>query len=318
MTIQTVAKQLTQTTKYKLNNGNYIPVAGFGVYLLSPEETSDLVYEALTQGYRHIDSAMVYHNEKEAAQAIAKFVADNEHVSREDIWFTTKVWDTDQGYEQTKKAVARIAQDVKEYIGYVDLVLIHSPNTSKEKRVDTWKALQEFYLQPGNEVLQIRTIGVSNFGSKHIDELLNSEGFVVTPAINQLELHPWLPQLKLREYLTSHNILIEAYSPLTQGQMLQDPELLELEHKYKVSKIEILLKWSYLQGFIPLVKTANKSRVKENFNILPPSQGTSDTLHDGSNLGKIDLDINILEHLDKPDSHQIFCYGGIDPTEYKE
>ncbi|KAM9888031.1 hypothetical protein OXX69_013173, partial [Metschnikowia pulcherrima] len=109
----TVAKQLTRTTKYRLNNGHHIPVAGFGVYLLPPAETFDLVYEALSQGYRHIDSAVIYGNQKEAAQAIAQFVKDHENVSREDIWFTTKIWNVDHGYDETKKAVEKIASEVK-------------------------------------------------------------------------------------------------------------------------------------------------------------------------------------------------------------
>lgn len=318
MTIQTVAKQLTRTTKYKLNNGQYIPVAGFGVYLLPPAETFNLVYEALLQGYRHIDSAVIYGNQKETAQAIAQFIKDHDDVSREDIWFTTKIWNADHGYDETKKAVAQIAADVKLHIDYVDLVLVHSPLTNKEKRVGTWKALSEFTHNPNNGVLPIRTIGVSNYGVEHIEEILAIDGPVVVPAINQLELHPWLPRVALREYLTQKGIAIEAYSPLTQGQRLDDPELLELEHKYKIPKAEILLKWSYLQGFIVLAKTAKTERIKQNFEVLPEGHGTSDTLHEGSNLGKIDLDPNILGALDKPDSHEVLTWHNKDPTEYKD
>ncbi|KAM9904200.1 hypothetical protein OXX79_002900 [Metschnikowia pulcherrima] len=318
MTIQTVAKQLTRTTKYRLNNGHHIPVAGFGVYLLPPAETFDLVYEALSQGYRHIDSAVIYGNQKEAAQAIAQFVKDHENVSREDIWFTTKIWNVDHGYDETKKAVEKIASQVKKYIEYVDLILVHSPLTNKEKRLGTWKALSEFNHNPNNGVLQVRSIGVSNYGKKHIEEILAIDGPVVVPAINQLELHPWLPRTELREYLTKKGIVIEAYSPLTQGRHLNDPELLELEHKYKIPKAEILLKWSYLQGFVVLAKTSKKERIKLNFEVLPEGQGTNDPLQEGSNLGKIDLDPNILDALDKPESHSVFTWGGADPTEYED
>lgn len=317
MTIQTFAKQLTRATKYKLNNGNYIPAAGFGVYLLEPEEAYKLVYDALSVGYRHIDTAIVYHNQGECARAVAQFLKDNEDVKRSDIWFTTKIFNDQQGYEGGKAALQKIADEVKEYIDYVDMVLIHTPLTSEEKRIGTWKALQEFYHNPNNGVLQVRTIGVSNFGIEHMEELLSADGVTVTPAVDQLELHPWSPKLKLREYLTKKGILAEAYSPLSQGRKLNDPELLELEHTYKIPKVEILLKWSYLQGFIVLAKTSSKERIKQNFEVLPESHGTSDALHEGSNLGKIDLDPNILEKLDK-DTNEIFCFGGNDPTAYTD
>lgn len=314
----TTSRQLTRTTKYRLNNGQHIPVAAYGVYAIPPAETHDLVYEALVQGYRHIDSAVVYGNEKESAQAIAKFIKDsNGKVQRGDIWFTTKIWNADHGYEETKAAVEAIAGRVKEYLGYVDMVLIHSPKTNKEKRIGTWKALQEFQHDPTNKVLQINTIGVSNYGKRHIEELLNWDGLVVQPAVDQLELHPWLPQIELREYLASHNILVEAYSPLTQGYKLLDPELLELEHRYRVPKAEILLKWSFLQGFIVLTKTAKKERIPENLAVLPEAKPPVDALDDTSHSGKIDLDINILEALNKPDSHEVLTWGNEDPTQYE-
>lgn len=314
----TTSIQLTSSSRYKLNNGLHIPVSGFGVYEIPIDQTHDLVYEALVQGYRHIDSAVGYKNEKQCAQAIADFLKDHPDVPRSDIWFTTKITNDQHGYEEAKKAVAGIAADVKEYIDYVDLVLVHLPKSNKQLRLDTWKALQEFVLDPANPVLQIRTIGVSNFGIKHLEELFKWDGLLVEPAVDQLELHPWLPHLKLREYLVSHHILAEAYSPLTQGAKLNDPELLELEKKYKIPKVEILLKWSYLQGFIVLAKTAKKERIKENFNILPRAQTSSDPLDDTTHSGKVDLDLNILSALDKPDSHDVITWGHQDPTMYED
>lgn len=314
----TTSVQLDNTTRYKLNNGQHIPVAGFGTYDVPANETFDLVYEALVQGYRHIDSAVIYGNEKEAAQAIAQFLKDHSHVVRSDIWFTTKIWNAEQGYEETKKAVRGIASRVKQYIEYVDLVLLHSPKTSKEKRLGTWKALQEFVTDPHNDVIQIRSIGVSNFGIKHVEEILDWDGLLVKPAVDQLELHPWLPQLKLRQFLVTHDILCEAYSPLTQGAKLNDPELLELERKYKVPKIEILLKWAYIQGFIVLAKTAKKDRIKQNFSILPAVAQLDDPLGGTESFGKVDLDVNLLEALDKPDSHEVITWGHEDPTLFED
>lgn len=314
----TTSIQLTSASKYKLNNGLYIPVAAFGIYAVPADKTHELVYEALTQGYRHIDGAVGYGNEAEAAEAIADFLRDNKFVDRSDIWFTTKITNEQQGYEETKKALAGVADRVKKHIEYVDMVLIHSPKTSKEKRLGSWKALQEFVTNPSNGVLDIRTIGVSNFGVKHLKELLAWDGLLIRPAVDQLELHPWLPQLELREYLVSEDILVEAYSPLTQGAKLSDPELLQLEHTYRIPKAEILLKWSYLQGFIVLAKTANKDRIKENFNVLPTPQVSKDPLDEATNLGKVDLDINILHALDKPDAHEVVTWGGQDPTLYED
>lgn len=313
----TTAIQLTKSSTYKLNNGLHIPVAGFGVYLIPADEAADMVYQALVDGYRHIDSAVGYGNQGQAAAGIAKFVKDHPHVTREQIWFTTKITTAQHGYEETKKAIQEIANDVKQHIGYVDLVLIHAPNSNKEKRLATWKALQEFQINPNNKVLPVKSIGVSNFGVTHLQEILSWDGLLVKPVVDQIELHPWKPQLELRKFLIEHDIIAEAYSPLTQGVHLDDPELLELEKKYKMSKIEILLKWSYLQGFVVLAKTSKKDRIKQNLDILPDDR-KSDALEEETHLGKVDLDPGILEVLDKPDSHVSFTWNGDDLTTYKD
>lgn len=314
----TTSIQLTKTSTYKLNNGTHIPVIAFGIYEVPKAETKELVYQALVDGYRHIDGAVGYRNEEEAAQGIQQFINDSKGaVTRKDIWFTTKITNEMHGYEKTKKEVEGIALRVKQYIDYVDLVLIHSPKSSKELRLGTWKALQEFVLNPSNPVLNIHSIGVSNFGIKHIEELLAWDGLLVKPVVDQLELHPWSPQLKLREYLVEHDILAEAYSPLTQGVKLNDPELLQLEHTYRVPKGEILLKWSFLQGFIVLVKSVHKDRIKQNIDVLPDGSH-HDTLDDDTHFGKVDLDINILDKLNKPDSHEVVTWGGNDPTLYED
>ncbi|KAI5952352.1 hypothetical protein KGF54_003218 [Candida jiufengensis] len=316
----TTSIQLTKQSTYKLNNGQHIPVAGFGTYLIDASKTSDLVYQALKDGYRHIDTAMVYGNEKEAAEGIAKFLKDYPDVKREDIWFTTKIFNEYQGYEKTKEAVEIISKDVKQYIDYVDLILIHSPKTSKDKRLGTYKALQEFVIDPNNKVLNVKSIGVSNYGIDHLEELFAWDGFLIKPVVDQLELHPFLPRLKLREYLIKHDILAEAYSPITQGKRLKDPELLELSEKYNLSPVEILLKWAYLQGFIVLVKTENPKRIKENLNILPDGikNGDDDELEEKIHLGKVDLEPEIIEALDKPESAEVLTWGGKDPTLFKD
>lgn len=316
----TTSIQLTQTSRYRLNNGHQIPVTGFGVYDVLPADTKELVYQALVDGYRHIDSAVGYNNQEEAAEGIAQFLKDHpDAATRQDIWFTTKIRNDQHGYETTKQAVKEISEKVKQHIDYVDLVLIHSPKSNKEKRLGTWKALQEYVIDPSNDVLNIHSIGVSNYGIKHLEELLSWDGLLIKPVLDQLELHPWSPQLKLREFLVKNDILVEAYSPLTQGVKLNDPELLQLEHTYKISKAEILLKWSFLQGFIVLVKTAKKERIKQNLSVLPAdATSKGDTLDNDSHFGKVDLDINILNALDKPDSHEVCTWGNVDPTLYED
>ncbi|CAI5758069.1 unnamed protein product [Candida verbasci] len=311
--------QITKQSSYKLNNGQQIPVAGFGTYEIPVEKTATLVYDALKFGHRHIDTAIAYHNEKECAQGIAKFLKENEgKISREDIWFTTKINEASQGYENTKKAIEKISNEVKPYIDYVDLILIHSPKTSKTKRIETYKALQEFVLDPNNSLLNIKSIGVSNYGIDHLEELFNWDGLLVNPVVNQVETHPWLPRIKLREYCVKHDILIEAYSPITRGIKFDDPELKELSKKYNISPPEILLKWSYLQGYIVLVKSENPDRIKANLNILPDGKKNDDELEENILLGKIDLDSEILERLNKPDSHEVLTWGGNDPCLYKD
>lgn len=308
----TTSIQLTKLSSYKLNNGHHIPVAGFGVYQLPAGETVDLVYKALAAGYRHIDTAVAYQNEGEAAQGVSKFLKENKLVKRLDIWFTTKILSSD--YDVTKATVQKIADEVKEYVDYVDLILIHDPKTNKEKRLGMWKALQEYVVNPKNPTLEVKSIGVSNYGIRHLEELLSWDGLVVKPVVNQLELHPWLPHIKLREYCVSKNILLEAYSPTTRGDKLDDPELVALSKKYDLKPIQILLKWSYLQGFIVLVKTQTPSRIKENLDILP--DGKSDELSEVAHLGKVDLDPEIIEYLNKPESHHVICWNHEDPTEY--
>lgn len=311
----TASIQLTQNSTYKLNNGLQIPVAAFGVYQLPAGETAPLVVKALEDGYRHIDTAEYYGNQAEVAQGIAQFLKSHPDVTRQDIWFTTKITNEDHGYDKTIAALKKISNDVTAHIEYVDLVLIHSPKTTKELRLETWRALQDVVSDPNSDVLKIKAIGVSNFGIKHLEELFAWDGLVVQPQVDQIEVHPWLPQVELRKYLVEKDIVAEAYSPLTQGKLLNCEQLLELEKKYKVSKIEMLLKWSYLQGLVVICKTSNPDRIKQNLNYLP-ARKIDDELAENAFLGKVDLNPDLLAELDMPESHEVCCWGGVDPTLY--
>ncbi|KAI5954171.1 hypothetical protein KGF57_003928 [Candida theae] len=309
---------LNKASTVKLNNGQAIPIAGFGTYLIPAEKAATLVYDALAAGYRHIDTAIAYKNQHQVAQGVANFLTDHPHIKRQDIWFTTKIANQNQGYENTHEAVKQISKDVKDLIEYVDLVLIHSPKTSTEKRLETYKALQEYVVDPNNTTLGIKSIGISNYGVSHLEELFKWDGLRVNPVINQLELHPWLPRIELRKYLDQHDIIAEAYSPLTQGYKLDDPELVALSEKYKLSPAEILLKWSYLQGFVVLVKTENPKRIKENLNFLPDPDDRTGADKEGNKTGPLHLDSEILKALDKPDSKVVLTWGGVDPTLYTD
>jgi diketogulonate reductase-like aldo/keto reductase len=252
---------------------------------------SELTYQALKVGYRHIDSAKVYGNEAEAAEGIARFLKEFPDVQRSEVFFTTKIWNEDHGYEETKKAIQASLERVKA-IEYIDLFLIHSSLSNKEKRLGTWKALQE-----GVESGKVKSIGVSNYGTRHLDELFAWDGLKIKPVVNQLELHPWLPRKDLQEYGKKHGFYLEAYSPLTQGKKLDDPLLTEIANKHGYSTADVLLRWSYAQGFIPLAKTVHNDRIKQNFTVLD----------------RVELDEEDYKKLDFPDSYEVLTW---DPTTY--
>lgn len=294
--------EINQQTRYTLNNGKKIPVAGYGVYDIPKEETADLVFQALQAGYRHIDTAVVYGNQSEAAQGVKRFLEET-GLPRGDVFFTTKIANGQQGYDETKQSLEEISVEVGPHVGYIDLLLLHSPLPGSQKRLGSWKALEEATSNPAQAPIEIKSIGVSNFGIEHLEELLAVA--TIKPVVDQIELHPWLPRKLLREYLSKHDILAEAYSPLTQGQKINDPELLQLEKKSGVSKGELLLKWSFLQGFIVLAKTSKPERIKQNIGIL------------GKSSGSISLSDDEWNAFDKPDSHEVLTWNKNDPTVYK-
>ncbi|SJM88867.1 related to 2,5-diketo-D-gluconic acid reductase [Zygosaccharomyces bailii] len=292
---------INQSTRYTLNNQRKIPVIGYGVYDVAKEQTAELVYQALSVGYRLIDTAVVYGNQLEVAMGIARFLKEAD-VPRNEIFFTTKLWNSQQGYNETKNALKEMRADLIPYIGYIDLILLHSPLTSSEKRLGTWKALEEAVENPAEAAIEIHSIGVSNFGIEHLEELLQVAK--IKPVVDQLELHPWLPRIRLREYLKRHAILAEAYSPLTQGFKLEDPELLLLEKDGGCSKTDLLLKWSLLQEFVVVVKSNKLERMAQNLAVLPKKKGV------------VSLTDHQWDVFHKPDSHEVVTWGNSDPTVY--
>lgn len=247
----------------KLNSGNTIPQIGLGFYLTPEKQAETLAYEGLKTGYRLLDSAELYKNEKEVADGIAQWMAEDPiHHKRENVFYTTKIWDKFHGYEETKKAIADSLEKAKS-IGYIDMILIHSPKSNYEKRHGTWKALQEA-VAAGT----VKNIGVSNYGIKHLKELLSYPDLTVKPAVNQLEIHPWLTRKELVKYCKSEGIAVEAYSPLTHGKKLDDPDLKKIADKYEKTPAQVLIRWSLDEGLIPLPKTVHTSRLEPNLDVF--------------------------------------------------
>lgn len=278
---------------HKLNNGTSIPIIGLGVYLMEQDVTASVVITALNMGYRLIDTAQCYYNEKETCEGIKSFLDSQKgKVSRSEVLYTTKIWDTDHGYEECKASIAKslaIAQEAG--LEYIDILLMHSP--FEGKRRETWKAMEEA-VAAGH----VKTIGVSNFGIRHLEELMSAEDLHIVPAINQMELSPWLQRTEIVDFCRQKGIVLEAYAPLTQGNKLGDEQLLKVADKYGRSPAEILIKWSLQKGFLPIPKSLKKERLQANFNTAtnPGELETSFELsqEDLNSLG----DPNAYEHFD--------------------
>lgn len=238
---------------YTLSNGVKIPVMGLGVYKNVDEtELETAVSSALEYGYRHIDTAKVYKNEKGVGRAIK-----NSGVLREEIFVTTKVWNTDQGYENTLKAFDKSLEELD--MDYIDLYLIHWPMPGTY--VETWKALETLYKEG-----KVRAIGVSNFNPHHLQDLFDE--CEIKPMLNQVEYHPHLAQKELRTFCKEHDIFLEAWSPLKRGRMFDEPVLVELSEKYKKTPAQIILRWDVETGVSTIPKSVSADRVKENGNIF--------------------------------------------------
>ncbi|KAA8916289.1 hypothetical protein TRICI_001571 [Trichomonascus ciferrii] len=277
-------------TSYKLASGRSIPSMGLGTYLISPPDK--VTYEALKAGFRLIDSAVMYHNEKGVGDGIAKWLQeDPENNRREDVVYATKLLDSQQGYETAKRSIDESLQKVKA-IGHIDLFLIHSPQTNRKLRLGTWQALQEA-VDEG----KVKEIGVSNYGIHHLKELLEWEGLKYRPVVNQCELSPWLQRNDIAEFCRKEGILMEGYSPLTQGHKLNDRTLKALAKKYNRDVGQILIRWSLQKGYIPIPKTKTVSRLKSNLEVYD-----------------FELEKEDFESLGDPNAYEVFDW---DPTTYR-
>jgi diketogulonate reductase-like aldo/keto reductase len=235
-----------------LNNGIQMPLFGLGVYAMYNKEAEQAVLDALEMGYRLIDTAAMYDNEKEIGNAIRQ-----SGIKRSEIFVTTKVPNPQQGYDSTLKAFDASMQKLN--IEYVDLYLVHWP--IKRKRKDTWKALEKLY-----ENKQVRAIGVANYLIPFLKELETYSN--VVPALNQVEFSPYLFLKDLLHYCNERKIQLQSYSPLTRGKKFNDKRLIQLAEKYNKTPAQIILRWNIEHTVSTIPKSANVKRLKENFDIF--------------------------------------------------
>ncbi|KZE68854.1 glyoxal reductase [Fictibacillus phosphorivorans] len=236
-----------------LHNGVQMPWVGLGVYKAEDgDEVIQSIKWAIDEGYRSIDTASLYENEAGVGQAIAE-----SHVPREELFITTKVWNTDQGYGKTLEAfdasLKRLGLD------YVDLYLVHWPVPGKYK--ETWKALEKIYHEG-----RAKAIGVSNFKQHHLEDLMADAE--IKPMVNQVEYHPRLSQEDLLLYCKKQGIQLEAWRPLLKGEIFEEPTLVELADKYDKSVAQIILRWDLQNGVVTIPKSVTEHRIQENIDIF--------------------------------------------------
>ena len=237
-----------------LNNGVRMAQLGFGVFQIPENRTEEAVAHAFSAGYRSVDTAAAYRNERAVGAAVA-----NSTLSREEIFITTKLWNGDQGYDNALRAfdasMERLALD------YLDLYLIHWPVPAKNLYSETWQAFSSLYAAG-----RTRAIGVSNFEIEHLQRLFDEHG--VVPAVNQVELHPYLSQTELRHFHKEHGVATEAWSPIAQGAVLSDPTITSIAGRLGRTPAQIVLRWHIQIGTIAIPKSVRPSRIVENIDIF--------------------------------------------------
>ncbi|MCJ1257731.1 hypothetical protein MMC24_005557 [Lignoscripta atroalba] len=258
--------KLDINSKYKMLSGYDIPVLGYGVYQTPAEVAEDVVLHAFKTGYRHVDSARVYRNEGPCSEAMKK-----SGIPRSEIFFTSKVPPRSMGYEETKASIESSFKQTG--LDYIDLYLIHAPYGGRTARCGTWRALVE-----AQRSGKIRSIGVSNYGVHHLDELeayireleapenggSGEKGSGGQISVGQWELHPWLQRKDIVEWCEKRGVVCEAYCPLVRGTKFEEEGLKKVAGKYGKTGAQVLIRWSLQKGFVPLPKSVTHSRIEEN------------------------------------------------------
>lgn len=246
-----------------LNNGLKMPQLGFGVWQVEDEQATAAVAKAIEVGYTSIDTAMIYKNEQGVGKAIAQ-----SPVPREELFITTKVWNSDQGYENTLRAFDESLERLG--LEYIDLYLIHWPTPQYDQYVDTYKAMEKLYREG-----RTKAIGVCNFDIEHLERLFNE--CEVKPVLNQIECHPYLAQNELKEFCAKHDIFVEAWSPLEQGgNVLKEEAVVTIAEAHGKTPAQVVLRWHLQNNSIVIPKSVTPSRIEENFNVFDFELSESD------------------------------------------
>ena len=267
---------MTPVPNVTLNDGNTIPQIGFGVFQVPEEETYNAVTAALQAGYRSIDTAKAYGNE----EGVGKAIADS-GIAREELFVTTKLWNEDHGHDEALKAFD--ASLSKLGLDYLDLYLIHWPVPAQDRYVDTYKAFEQLRSEG-----RARSIGVSNFTEAHLQRLLEETS--VVPVLNQVELHPNFTQKELRAFHAEHNIVTEAWSPLAQGDLLNNAKLGAIAQAHGKTPAQVVLRWHMQLGNVAIPKSVTPERIAANidvfdFELTGDEMVTIDTLGNGERRG---------------------------------
>ena len=245
---------------YTLSNGVKVPCIAFGTYKAAEGNSADIIAAAIDEGYRYFDTASFYETEEYLAEAIQK-----SGLPREDFFIATKLWKEEMGYEETLAAFERSSKRLN--TDYIDLYLIHWPKPThdykdwKQLNIDTWKALEKLYKEG-----KVRAIGVSNFLPHHLDNLF--ENCEIKPMVDQIEYHPGYTQEATVQYCKQHDILVQAWSPIARGRILQDVTLIEMAEKYSVSVAKLALRFCIQNEVLPLPKASSKERMRENMDLF--------------------------------------------------
>ncbi|VDK43118.1 unnamed protein product [Anisakis simplex] len=313
----------TDISKKELNSGYSMPVIGLGTWLSKPGEVSKAVEVAVKTGYRHIDCAYAYLNQKEVGNALSRLF-DEKIVQRDEIFVTSKVWNTFHSYEMAKKNVDEILEELQ--LKYLDLCLVHWPHGYEEggevfpqnengkmrysnvDYLETWKALEDCH-----RAGKIRSLGISNFNHKQIERIL--EECTVKPCVLQVELHPYFQQHQLREFCASKGIAITAYSPLGNPSMpfrkqndavaLEDATVKQIAQKYNKSPAQVILRWEISSGLIVIPKSTSEKRIAENFQLFDFELNDEEM----KQMNGLDRNWRILDLTSRDGDHPLFPFN---------
>lgn len=261
---------MTTQTTIKLNDGSVIPQVGLGVWRTPDDQAVKAVEAAIKAGYRHIDTAAIYENEEGVGEGLRRGGA-----ARKELFVTTKLWNDDQGFDQTLRACEASLQRLG--LAYVDLYLIHWPSPKRGLYRDSWKAL----LRLKEEGL-VRAVGVSNFTAEHLQHLIDDTG--VKPVLNQIELHPRFQQRALRAKMGEMGVAVECWSPLGQGQLLEDPVIASIAARHERTPAQVIIRWHIQNDFIVIPKSVHPERIVQNFDVF----GFELDAHDMAALAALD------------------------------